>query len=64
MASLLAYVWRAHLTGIDSFAPLPPRQILGPRIAISAIFALGLLCLVLVIRTLKAKTRRLEVAIP
>jgi hypothetical protein len=55
MASLLSCVWRAHLTGVDTFAPLATRQVLGPHIVISAIFALGLLCLVLVIRTL-AKT--------
>jgi hypothetical protein len=58
MASLLSYVWRAHLTGVDTFVPLTPRQALGPRIAISAIFVLGLVCLVLVIRTLATNTRR------
>jgi hypothetical protein len=58
MASLLSYVWRMHLTGVDTFVPLTPRRALGPRIAISAIVALGFICLVLVIRTLAAKPRR------
>jgi len=51
IASLIAYVWRMHLTVAD-FMPLTPQQALAPRISISAILGLGLLCLVLVIRTL------------
>ena len=54
LAAILSFVWR---TGSESDPeerpPLPDRAALGPRIAITAVFALGMIYLVMIIRTLK-----------
>ncbi|TFK35080.1 hypothetical protein BDQ12DRAFT_635577, partial [Crucibulum laeve] len=52
--SIFSYVWRnGSVLDPQERPPLGPRAILGPRIAISLVFALGLVYLVLIIRTLK-----------
>ncbi|KAF7433643.1 hypothetical protein PC9H_005604 [Pleurotus ostreatus] len=63
---ILSFVWRTGST-LDPHErdPMTPRQILGPRIAITAILVLGLIYFVLIINTLKSygtQKRRGEVA--
>lgn len=52
---ILSFVWRTGST-LDPHErdPMTPRQILGPRIAITAILVLGLIYFVLIINTLKS----------
>ncbi|KAF4600472.1 hypothetical protein EYR38_005101 [Pleurotus pulmonarius] len=63
---ILSFVWRTGST-LDPHErdPMTPRQILGPRIAITAILVLGLIYFALIINTLKSygtQKRRGEVA--
>ena len=48
--AILSFVWRSGSTD-TSFNPLTPTQALGPRIAISVVFAFGLFNFWMVIRT-------------
>ncbi|OCH93266.1 hypothetical protein OBBRIDRAFT_338693 [Obba rivulosa] len=60
--AILAFVWR---TGSSDDphprAPLSPRQALGVRIAITTIFALGLVNFVMIIRTFKTYTHTADI---
>ncbi|KAF8644337.1 hypothetical protein AX16_008545 [Volvariella volvacea WC 439] len=52
--SIFSFVWRTGSTADPEVRPpLPPSGALGTRIAITAIFALGLIYLFLILRTLK-----------
>ncbi|KAI0260899.1 hypothetical protein BC834DRAFT_831003 [Gloeopeniophorella convolvens] len=53
VVAILAFVWRTGAQG-DAPAPLAPRAALGPRVAITAEFALGLVYFALVVRTLSS----------
>lgn len=65
--SILSFVWR---TGSASDSPQPPSTLveLGPRVAITSLFALGVIYLSLIINTFKsyggirAKARPTEIA--
>ncbi|KAF9459264.1 hypothetical protein BDZ94DRAFT_1117209, partial [Collybia nuda] len=52
MTSIMAYLWRTGSTN-DPTLQLSPRMALGPRLAVSGLFALGILYLGLIIFTLR-----------
>ncbi|KAG1776078.1 hypothetical protein EV702DRAFT_1198692 [Suillus placidus] len=53
IAAILSFVWRSgSSTDSTSPAPLSPTAILGPRIAITSLFAVGLIDLILIVKTL------------
>ena len=48
--AILSFVWRTGAAN-NSFSPLTARQALGPRVAISAVFAFGLFNFWMILRT-------------
>lgn len=55
VASILSFVWRSGAADDpDPRPPLSTKAALGPRIAITGVFGLGMLYLVLIIRTLRS----------
>lgn len=54
IVAILSYVWRTDASNDPNpRPPVSPRAALGPRIAITGIFLIGLVYLVLIVRTLK-----------
>ena len=65
VVAILSYVWRTGASNDpDPRPPLSPRAAVGPRIAVTGVFAVGLVYLVLIVRTLKSyggsRTRRVQ----
>lgn len=63
IAAILSFVWRSDSsTDNTSPAPLSPTAVLGPRIAITALFIVGLIDFVLIVNTLHnyGRTRDVE----
>ncbi|KAF7984351.1 hypothetical protein HWV62_15371 [Athelia sp. TMB] len=65
VVAILSYVWRTGASNDpDPRPPLSPHAAIGPRIAVTGVFAVGLVYLVLIVRTLKSyggsRTRRVQ----
>lgn len=54
IASILSFVWRTgSIHDPPDRSPLSPRAALGPRIAITGVFALGMVYFAMIVKTLK-----------
>lgn len=54
LGAILSFVWRTgSVSDPEERPPLSDKAALGPRIAITAVFALGMIYLIMIIRTLK-----------
>jgi len=55
IAAILSFVWRSgDVNDPDPRPPLPTKGALGPRVAITGVFGLGMIYFVLIVKTLKS----------